>query len=50
MMVTVIGLLAIVAFITTIVAAAGRVPVWIPVLLLVIIELIRLFPLGPLPR
>jgi hypothetical protein len=47
---TVIGLLAIAAFIVTIIAAIGRAPLWVAVLLLVLIELLRVLPIGPIPR
>lgn len=43
-MITVTLLLVLVAFIVTIAAAAGRAPLWIAVLLLVLIELLRLAP------
>ena len=36
--------LAVAAFIMTLVAAIGRAPLWIPVLLLCLIELIRALP------
>jgi hypothetical protein len=49
-MVTVMGLLVVAAFIVAIVAAVGRAPLWVAVILLVLVELIRLFPIGPLPR
>ena len=46
-MLTVQFLLAIGAFICTLVSAAvGRVPLWVAVLLLCIIELLRTIPLG----
>ncbi len=45
-MLTVLLLLALAAFITTIIAAWGKCPLWIAVLLLCVIELIRLLPLG----
>ena len=49
-MVTVIGFLVVAAFIMTIVAAANKAPLWVPVLLLVLVELLRLLPLGPMVR
>lgn len=45
-MLTVIGLLAIATFALVLVSAAGRVALWIPVLLISLIELLRLIPLG----
>jgi hypothetical protein len=45
-MLTVFLLLALAAFLCTVVAALGKCPVWIPVLLLCIIELLRAIPLG----
>lgn len=36
--------LAVAAFGTTIWSAIGKCPVWVPVLLLTLIELLRLFP------
>jgi len=45
-MVTVIGFLVVVAFLCTIASAYGRPPLWVPVLLLCIIELLRILPLG----
>jgi len=45
-MLTVFLLLAIAAFICTVASALGKCPVWIPVLLLCIIELLRALPLG----
>lgn len=45
-MITVILILAISAFACTIVAALNKCPVWIPVLLLCVIELLRALPLG----
>lgn len=49
-MVTVIGFLVVAAFIVTIVAAAGKAPLWVAVLCLVLVELLRLLPLGPIGR
>lgn len=43
---TVFLLLAIVAFGCTIASAIGKCPIWVPVLLLTIIELLRALPLG----
>jgi hypothetical protein len=45
-MLTVFLLLALAAFVCTVVAALGKCPVWIPVLLLCLIELLRAVPLG----
>ena len=41
---TVSGVLVLAAFIITIVAAIGRAPLWVAVLLLVLVELLRLLP------
>lgn len=46
MMITVLLLLALVAFGCTIASAIGKCPLWIPVLLLSLIELLRHIPLG----
>jgi hypothetical protein len=43
---TVITVLVIIALILAIVAAIGKAPIWIAVLLLCIVELIRVLPLG----
>lgn len=43
-MITVVMLLVICALITTIIAGIGRGPLWVPVLLLVIVHLLTLFP------
>lgn len=43
---TVIGFLAISAAVTTIASATWKVPIWVPVLLISLIELLRLWPLG----
>jgi hypothetical protein len=43
-MLTVAALLVLAAFIVTIAAATGRAPLWVAVLLLVLIDLVRLFP------
>lgn len=45
-MFTVLIILAITAFICTIVSAIGKCPVWVPVLVLCVIELLRVLPLG----
>jgi hypothetical protein len=45
-MLTVLGLLILAAFICTIVSALGKCPVWVPVLLLCVVELVRILPLG----
>lgn len=46
MSLTAMLLLAIVAFACTIASAVGRCPLWVPVLLLTLIELLRALPLG----
>jgi hypothetical protein len=46
MLTTVIGVLVIAAFICVIVAAIGKCPVWVSVLLLCVVELLRVAPLG----
>jgi hypothetical protein len=43
---SVIGLLVILAFLLTIAAGANKCPLWVPVLLLALVELLRLLPLG----
>ena len=45
-MVTVIGFLVVAAFISTVVSALGRCPMFVPVLLLCVVELLRILPLG----
>jgi len=45
-MLTVFVILVIAAFIVTIASAAGKVPLWIAVILLCLIELLRVLPLG----
>jgi ABC-type phosphate/phosphonate transport system permease subunit len=45
-MLTVFVLLALGAFVLCLVAAAGRVPLWISVLVLCVLELLRALPLG----
>lgn len=45
-MLTVFIILILVAFGCTIASAMGKCPLWIPVLLLTIIELIRALPIG----
>jgi hypothetical protein len=45
-MLTVIGFIIIAAFICAIVAAIGKCPLWISVILLCIVELLRILPLG----
>jgi hypothetical protein len=42
----VLVVLALAAFLVTIAAAAGKVPLWIAVLLLAVLELIRILPGG----
>ncbi len=46
LMLTVFLLFAVAAFICTIVAAIGRCPLWIAVMLLCVLELLRVIPLG----
>lgn len=46
MQVTVISVLIVLALVLTIVSAIGRCPLWIPVLLLTLVELIRIIPTG----
>lgn len=46
MLVTVFLILAVAAFIATIVSAIGKCPLWVPVVLLCVIELLRALPLG----
>ena len=46
MILTVFLVLILTAFILTVVAAAGRVPLWAAVVLLCVIELLRVLPLG----
>jgi len=45
-MLTVIGLLVIIAFALTIASAINKCPLWVPVLLLALVELLRILPLG----
>jgi hypothetical protein len=45
-MMTVIGVLVVIALICTIVSAAGKLPLWIPVFVLCTIELLRILPVG----
>lgn len=45
-MLTVFIVIAVAAFISTIVSAMGKCPIWVPVLLLCLIELLRALPLG----
>lgn len=45
-MLTVFLLLALSAFVTAILSAIGRCPLWVSVLLLCLIELLRALPLG----
>lgn len=46
MIVTVFVILALCAFVLAIVSAVGRVPLWIAVVVLALIELLRALPLG----
>lgn len=45
-MITLVLLLVLAAFICTISSAMGRAPLWIAVMLLVMIELLRVVPVG----
>lgn len=45
-MLTVILTLVVGAFLTTIAAAVSKCPLWVPVLLLCVVELLRTLPLG----
>lgn len=45
-MVTVIGVLVLSAFICAVASAAGKVPLWVAVILLCLVELLRILPLG----
>jgi hypothetical protein len=45
-MLTVIMLLVVGAFLSTIAAAIGKCPLWVPVLLICVVELLRVLPLG----
>ncbi len=45
-MLTVFLVIALAAFIVTILSALGKAPLWVAVLLLCIIELLRAMPLG----
>jgi len=45
-MITVFLILALAAFVVTIVSAMGRCPLWPAVLILTVIELMRALPLG----
>jgi hypothetical protein len=44
-MLTIVGLLALAAFASTIASAIGRAPLWVPVLLLSLIALLQVLPL-----
>lgn len=46
MIVTVFVILAVSAFVLTLLAAINRVPLWIAVVVLTLIELLRALPLG----
>lgn len=43
---TVMLLLALAAFIVTVMSACGKAPLWVAVLILTVIEMIRVLPLG----
>ena len=45
-MLTLIFLLVIAAFVVTIASAIGKAPLWVAVLLLVMVELVRVVPVG----
>lgn len=45
-MVTVTLLLVVAAFLVTVIAAIGKAPLWVAVLLLVLVELLRVIPQG----
>lgn len=45
-MLTVTMVLLLAAFVCTIASAMSKCPVWVPVLLLCVLELVRLLPLG----
>jgi hypothetical protein len=45
-MFTIIGLLLAAAFVLVLFSAAGKVALWIPVLLVILAELLRYVPLG----
>jgi hypothetical protein len=45
-MLTVFLILALAAFIGAVVSAMGKCPLWVPVVLLCVIELLRALPLG----
>lgn len=45
-MFTVLMFLIVAAFVCTIASAAGWCPLWVPVILLTLLELIRVLPLG----
>jgi hypothetical protein len=45
-MLTVMIVLAIIAIVATVVAASGHCPLWAPVFILCVIELLRVLPLG----
>lgn len=45
-MLTVIGVLAILALVSAVIAGWGKIPLWVAVVLLCVIELLRVLPLG----
>lgn len=45
-MFSILALLALVAFVVTILSAIGKAPLWVAVLLLTLIELLQVLPLG----
>jgi hypothetical protein len=46
MTLTVFLILALIALVTTIASAAGYCPLWVPVIVLCLIELLRALPIG----
>jgi len=46
MLMTVIGFLVVAAFVVTVLAAIGKAPLWVSVLLLCLVELLRILPIG----
>lgn len=46
MVLTVLLVLALIALICTIISALGKCPIWVPVVILAIMELLRQLPLG----
>lgn len=46
MTLTVVFVLIIAAFLTAIISAAGKCPLWVSVVLLCVVELVRVLPVG----